>query len=204
MIKNIIEYIHILCDWLETIQSSVDWMKFFTKNMKLLYDDDDKKLFTKIQSLLWSDKSIEKEEDFREKYFIYYTELFNKDDYNYTITVQILLPHKSLPEHLYKHILDKINVVHHLLSVMQIKYIDTNKISNDYNYLLPIGSIGYNNINEMLKSYTGKIIHDNSLWNFEEKYPDIVNIFKIKIFMIEEDKDSIDDIIDCKLYIINK
>lgn len=141
-----------LAEYLYTLNENIDWNSFLNTYITLAPE----KLLKRIKSLIWIDKDIDTtNKSINNTYFEYYTSLINKFIIPLrTHTIYILSSNSNSDTNAYTNIpeefkieLDtKISVLHRLLNIYNIKYVDinsTNSINNEIKILITTCSITY-------------------------------------------------------------
>jgi len=181
---------HIIAKHLTKLNNNIDWNELINRSKdKLIYN---------ICKALWIDKSIESEGR-NTKYFRYYLKLFNEQP----LTNVAILNFKDCSYDVNSLLKFKIEISKSILTMMRIDVEIIDEITNDYDYLLPIGSITHHNINEQLKNYNGKIIRDDELYNFTIVSPTVNDVLiKAKLSMTRTDE--LEELINTKFYFIDE
>ena len=192
--------IELLIDKLKNLNFNINWEEFLGKNIDLIKNKDLENIVKKIIPSLWYDKSIDVFESENVKYFLYYTYLLQKHNTTHAIQILDYQPF-NYPTNLIRLLDVKKHVLITLLSAMSVEYEIVNKISNDYKYLVPIGSMTHENINEQIKNYTGVIVEDDDLFNFK-LHDTFINDILLRCILLMGRNIEYEDIKDCKFYYI--
>lgn len=186
-----------LVDYLTSINENINWDDFLTKYGTL----PDLKILKRIRSLVWIDKSIEYTPHTytTAKYFEYYMSLLMKfkpilDKYS---PIWILPPKTSSLIDEFQYDLDsKFSILKRTLTMMGYKFelIDITKINPEMKVLIPLGSICYDNANQILSNFNGLIIPDGYNNICIDKNDEIMNNFILNINSLMMSADDVSNI----------
>lgn len=152
-----------LVKYLSSINENINWSEFLNKYGTL----DDERILKRIRSLIWIDKNLDHNEtSLNSTYFQHYTILINKfitlfkKDKIYILNPDPENSNDIIDEFLFE-INQKINVIHRLLNIYNIKYEDITSISGEEKIIIPTGSITFANPTKLFNKFKGLIIPDS-------------------------------------------
>lgn len=206
MFENINTVKQRLIDYLYTINENINWLDFINRYGTL----SDTKIFKRIRSLVWVDKSIEYDSNMHltTKYFEYYIKLLSKfTPITSKYPIHIIPPNPAKPsknneiiEEFALDIANKFSILCRILNIYHINYevIDVTdvKSTDDIHILMPSGSLMYTP--EELKifdDFRGIVIPDGYDNLCFEKGDDILNNFILNIKALMMSADDVSDII---------
>lgn len=189
-----------LIDYLYTINENINWLDFINRYGTL----SDIKIFKRIRSLIWVDKSIEYESNMHltTKYFEYYIKLLSKfTPITNKYPIHIIPPSPSKPhenptiiEEFSLDIATKFSILCRILTIFHIKYeiidVANTPSLDDIHILMPTGSLTYSQESmKMFDNFKGIVIpdgYDNLCFGADDE---VLNnfILNIKALMMSAD-----------------
>lgn len=199
-----------------SINENINWLDFLNKYGTL----PDVKILKRIRSLIWIDKSIDYDPVtyVTTKYFKYYVTLImkfapivRKHGPVYIIPPKTAEDSPLIDEFQYD-LNMRFSILKRVLSMMRVEYevIDMetvdDRVIKSMNILLPLGSICYDNVNEVFKSFTGLVIPDGYENICFTKDDEILNTFILNIKSLMMSSEDVSKLVQTSynMFYINK